>query len=603
MIDDLLAPMTASFFAVKKKLSAKAVTDLFVALRDAHDVSTHDIFRYTRETAGDSRWSAICFSYESPPSFLDPTTEVRETLCGYLLLIEYAQHVAVFSSRLGLTSTFKTTYLSPVAISRVEGAVAKGDAVFQRMRMRNMSVSRYAMRNKTLEAPNLANVVGPNGSRRYAPQTYTVEVDGNFSTATPSTGRIGTRSARVAFDELREFAEGMIDALSADAGEVSAFIRSFARPSTLEDAMKDSTPITMAIDTNRLVDAVSGEDASIRLVHAGDVPTELTTQEINAVIAQLDIPLEISGEDTKRTASLPDGTEAASISLNKARIALRSLALAPASDVEVESLEFVLGSDPDRRSLQKYLDEVNALIVLFDDASLAYIDGQVFRDESMLDGGVTFMRYLHAEPALVNAVSEKGSFNAAKTAFDANSTFGIIVDHVGAADTILVCDDLGDEWADFIGIREVGGVTQVSFYHAKHDALGLGASPFHVAVGQATKNLGNMFFPAERMDAKVQGWNDTYNAPGHATQIQRTVRSNAANMLDAVTSARTAPDAIRRATIVTSSLSRQAVQDAFTDIQNGGRPAPSFVQLYWLLQSFFSASAEAGAIGAIVCQP
>lgn len=603
VIDDLLAPKTAVFFVVRKKLSNRAIADLFVTLRESYYVSTRDIFRYTREAVANARWSAICFSYESAPSFLDPTTKVRETLCGYLLLIEYADHVAVLSSRLALPATFKTTYLSQVPISRVEGAIAKGDAVFQRMRMRNMSVSRYAMRNKTLEAPDLANVVGPNGSRRYAPQTYTVEVDGSVSTATPSTGRIGIRSARVVFDELREFAEDMIDALRADPGDVSAFIRSFARPITLADALAQSPPITMAIDTNRLVDAISGDDATIRLVHADDNLVELTTAEINVLIAQLDAALEIDGDGRVRTASLPDGTEAASISLNKTRIALRSLALAPSSDVEVESLEFSLGDDPERRSLQKYLDEADALIVLFDDAGLAYIDGQVFRDESMLDGGATFMRYLHADHALVTATSEKGTFSAATTAFDITSTFGIIVDHVGAADTILVCDDLGDEWADFIGIRELGGVTQISFYHAKHGDLGLGASPFHVAVGQAQKNLGNMFFPEERMETKVLAWGKTYNAPKQATQIPRIVRTNTANLLDAVTSARTAPDAIRRATIVTSSISRQAVQDAFTAIQNGGRPEHSFVQLYWLLQSFFSACAEVGATGAIVCQP
>jgi hypothetical protein len=338
-------------------------------------------------------------------------------------------------------------------------------------------------------------------------------------------------------------------------------------------------------------------------VHRGDNQDELTTAELDALIAQLDVALEIHGNGKLLTASLPDGTDAASISLNKTRIALRSLALAPASEVEVESLEFALGDDPERRSLQNYLDEADALIVLFEDAGLAYIDGQVFRDESMLDGGATFMRYLHADPDLVHATSEKGAFGAAHTGFDATSTFGIIVDHVAAADAILVCDDLGDEWADFIGIREIGGVTQISFYHAKHGDLGLSASSFHVAVGQAQKNLGNMFFPEERMEAKVLAWKNTYNAPNQATHIPRIVRANGANLLDAITSARTAPDAIRRAIIVTSSVSKQAMQDAFTAIQNGGKPAHSFVQLYWLLQSFFSACAEVGVTGAIVCQP
>ncbi|UFI04662.1 hypothetical protein [Roseibium aggregatum] len=105
---------------------------------------------------------------------------MREKLCGYLMLVEYQKHVVVFSSRIGLPAAFKSKYLGPVAASRLEGAIARENAVFQKLRMRNMSVSPHVMRNKMLEAPDLANVVGPAGSRRYAPQTYTVSVDGRL---------------------------------------------------------------------------------------------------------------------------------------------------------------------------------------------------------------------------------------------------------------------------------------------------------------------------------------------------------------------------------------------------------------------------------------
>ena len=604
MIHDLATAKTASFFVVKKRLSDNAIEALFVRLRANYNVSAHNIFKHTREVQGTARWSAICFTYEAPPSFLAPATDVRETLCGYLLLVEYQGHAAVFSSRIGLPASFKTRFFSPVPVERVEGAIAKGDAIFQRMRMRNMSVSQFAMRNKTLEAPNLATVVGPSGSRRYAPQTYTVTMNGRLSTATPSTGRIATRSERVGIDELIDFAEDVVDAVRADPVDVSAFIRSFARPVSLADALASSEPITMAIDTSALVDAVTGAEATIRLMRAGDNPVEITSAELNALIAQLDLPLEIGGGARVRKARVP-GTdvEAASIALNKSRISLRSLQLLPAADVEVESLNMPIGQDPERRTLQRYLDDTNAWIVLFDDFQLAYIDGQVFRDEGMQGGGAAFLRYLHPNAALAAVTSEKGNFAVAQVSFEATSTFGAIVDHVAAADTILICDDLGDEWADFIGLREDGGVTHVSFYHAKHGDLSLGASPFHVAVSQAIKNLANMSFPEDRVAQKVLGWGDTYNAPGHATQIPRTIRSNAPDLLEAVTRARTAPEALRRATIVTSSLSKQAVEEAFADIQNGQRPSPSFVQLYWLLQSFFSACTEVGAVGSIVCRP
>jgi len=178
MIDDLSVATSANFYSIRKKLSDKAIDDLFVKLRASHGVTAHNEFKHTREQLDGVRWSAVCFRYENPPSFLEDATAIRESLCGFLLLIEYQGYAAVLSSRLSLPSSFKTAHLSAVATARVEGAIAKADAIFQRMTMRNMSISPYAMRAKTLEAPNLANVVGPAGSRRYAPRTYSVVANG-----------------------------------------------------------------------------------------------------------------------------------------------------------------------------------------------------------------------------------------------------------------------------------------------------------------------------------------------------------------------------------------------------------------------------------------
>lgn len=68
----------------------------------------------------------------------------------------------------------------------------------------------------------------------------------------------------------------------------------------------------------------------------------------------------------------------------------------------------------------------------------------------------------------------------------------------------MVCDDLGEEWADFIGFRTDPSAPRITFYHAKHGELSLGASPFHVSVGQAINNLGNLSFPASSMPKKYR---------------------------------------------------------------------------------------------------
>ncbi len=426
MISDFSIATSANFYVMRKKLSDKIIEDLFVSLRANHGVTAHNEFKHTREQLDGARWSAVCFMYESPPKFLEETTAIRESLCGLMLLIEYQGYAAVISSRLSLPSSFKTTHLSAVATARVEGAIAKADAIFKRMTMRNMSISPYAMRSKTLEAPDLANVVGPAGSRRYAPRTYSVVANGTQSTATPSTGRIGIRSARADLLGIITFAKGVIDALRVDNADVSPFIRSFARPVSLAEALAASVPMAMAIDTNKLSDAVGIDEAGIRLVRMdGDKACELSAGELTVLMEQLDRPLAIEGNEPIRVARDPaTGDQAASIRLNKNRIALRSLSLPPASDVYVEKATEQPDDDGDRQTLRAYLDEIDALIVLFEDVRLAYIDGEVFRDETLLDGGESFLRYFTANAALTTVTSEKGAFTAAQTTFDATSSFG-----------------------------------------------------------------------------------------------------------------------------------------------------------------------------------
>jgi hypothetical protein len=49
-------------------------------------------------------------------------------------------------------------------------------------------------------------------------------------------------------------------------------------------------------------------------------------------------------------------------------------------------------------------------------------------------------------------------------------------------------------------------------------------------------------------------------------------------------------------------LSKSAVKEALAAISRGEAPDPYFVQLYWLLMSFFSACTEVGAFGYVICQ-
>ena len=219
-----------------------------------------------------------------------------------------------------------------------------------------------------------------------------------------------------------------------------------------------------------LAEAMWEAEEKVRLVlEENGAWRELDRAQIEAILADLDQPFDIAGVDGGAERQLKDetGTVAGSIRVNKATIALRRLDRPSLSGIFVEDASLGLGEDPERQPLVRYLDAEDMFTVLFSDLALAYIDGSLFRDEALIGGGHAFMRHLQDEPALAAATSEKGDFAAGQTQFTTGSVFRVVVDTVASED-ILLCDDLGDEWADFIGVASGAKPATISFYHAKH---------------------------------------------------------------------------------------------------------------------------------------
>jgi hypothetical protein len=606
LIGLLRAGKAANFHKLDTELSNAAIEEFFREVRKRQESRKQNLMYHCRERHRDAIWSAISFRYLSHPPFLDESSKVKDLVAGYMLLVEYRDYLAVFKSRLEMPPYFPTKYLGRVPAERIASATARGEPIFEKIRLRHMSVSKNAMRNKTLEADDLRNAVPQGSSNRYAPQGYTLRTGTDQFSATPRTGRITQRSDRVDHTTLIDYACVIIDQLIDAPNEVTPFLRAFARPVDLESIKGRVRPTTIAIDVAGLADTIF-EHRQIRLVRKkGKGFTELKEDETREVLNHLTEIFEIRGEGSplkifRHGEEEPIGA----ISINKSRIALRELQLASTVGLEVESTAYDVGEDPDRMSLRHYLNAEDAFILLFNELSYAYIDGALFEDSAFTDGGGNFLRYLRTDPLLSDVTDEKGTFSRTHTEFDPDSTFGVIANSTADGDNILVCDDLGDEWADFIGLDTGSSPKRLTFYHGKHGALSLGASPFHVSVSQALKNLGNMNLLTTAIDGKIDNkWAKNYvSGSSVRTRISRIVRGDPHRLASDFEGARTAPDLTRRVFIVTSSLSRQSVEAAFAEIAAGNAPDPYFAQLYWLLMTFFSQCTEIGAHGYIMCQP
>lgn len=606
MIENLEIAQSGYFHLRKRRLSNEAINRLFTTLRGQARQPSQNLFRADRIAFEDARYSAICFSHERDVSFLAPEANVVERIYGYVLIVEHGPYVAVFKSGLDLPSAFKTAYLGKVANERIERAIARQDAVFEKLRLRNMSISPLALRSKSLEARDLENAIATSSASRFIPQAYSVRRQDGVYSATPTTGRISLRADRAGVEATVAWAIQISELLQADDGAVSGFIRNFARPIELTALPADVQPTFIGIDTMSLADALFSADEGFRLIREGaNGIEELLQAEAQAVLAALEPAFPVVRRRRAYEVRAEDGvTPIAALRIGATRIGLRGFDLPLIADISVESRSQPLGEDANAVSLSRYLDRENLFTILFSDLALAYIDGALFRDEALAGGGAALLAHLRVDPSLAHTTSEKGDFAVGQVEFAQACVFRSVVDTIADGDDVLLCDDLGDEWADFIGVSTQSSPRMISFYHAKHGNQSLSASAFHESVGQAIKNLGRMGLPADMLPNKLAGWRNRYRNNGVQTDIARMIRGGTpqqiAEKLDLV---RAAPDALQRVFIVTSSLSRAQVGEVLANVVQGTAPTPHFVQLYWLLMSYFSACVEMGVRGYVVCRP
>jgi hypothetical protein len=243
MIDWFRATRSANFYRKTKRLSKKAVVDLFRAIRQNSEAPSRNIFHEIKEPFNHALWSAVAFPYERDPAFLDcPDGEIKEIICGFVFLVEYRDFVALFKSNLDIPSAFKTEYLGRIPDSRIDSAIARVDATFEQIRLRNMAASKYALRTKILEANDLKNVVGPAGASRYVARGYRVRQGRDHYTASSESGKISMRSDRAGHEELVQWVVSVIDLLINENAVLSPFIRVFARSIDLGSIAPETIP-------------------------------------------------------------------------------------------------------------------------------------------------------------------------------------------------------------------------------------------------------------------------------------------------------------------------------------------------------------------------
>ena len=356
----------------------------------------------------------------------------------------------------------------------------------------------------------------------------------------------------------------------------STFIRAFARPIDLDSMPAGILPTYIAIDVPTLTENIFEEPDGMRLIRrTGDDALVLERNEVDIILALLDRVLTVRRVKGELRIIDPQNRQIGTLNIGKARISLRSLEIPEIENIYIEPVNPPAGEQEHGIPIKRYIDQNNLYTILFNDLAVVYLDGELYRDDALGDG-THLLSYLTTDPRLNAATSEKGVFQRCIQLLIRTPYSTLSPDHIAAQDELLVCDDLGDEWADFIGINASSQPKTISFYHAKHGALSLSASALHIAVSQAIKNLGRINLAIEAVEAKLPKWTTAYVNDNVETLIQRVVRGDAGTIRETIADALASPDTIRRVFIVTSSLSRGQVQQRFAAIRRRRSPDATF---------------------------
>jgi superfamily II DNA or RNA helicase len=195
-------------------------------------------------------------------------------------------------------------------------------------------------------------------------------------------------------------------------------------------------------------------------------------------------------------------------------------------------------------SLVSFLNRSQSFIIVPETAGALFAYGEFFSpgigvgaqfDKDRFPIGKAFQ--CHA--ALETILSEKGDDDqlpATAIGWNANSVFGWFDAHLDDLfddPSLVICDDMGTESADFIALDRDG--ERVVMVHCKgtNRPHSYGASPLHVVCSQAVKNCGtlNPFNPAKPVN--VKRWHEPWKSPAVTGSVTSKIRRGGRGRKDA----------------------------------------------------------------------
>lgn len=475
------------------------------------------------------------------------------------------------------------------------------------------------IRSRIIEGQKLQENFRPIYSSKHVLKAFRVLQDGVVFSQSPSTSKLNYRNGKLKVEEYINWCKTIIDSINTN--NSSKYFDNFAKPVDISK-MKELVPTIIFIDLNFLKDyedlrfitrqeQVEIESCFIFKYYNGLFNLQNLSNDKYIIdynypyVLSSRINLKLNKNNSSSLQKIKYTTnnrieDAFKTSKNKQ---LKINKNKKTITYHIEDIDvFYKYKDDDKEITLKELIENNSTI-LFDNSQFFYYKKTLFQDSKLQDSG--FLRYFHAENNMINAKSEKGIFNQNSVNFSDDSIFDILEKRLrGLEYTDIICDDLGNERADYIAFDE----NRLGFFHAKYkqvdnDRGKKSASALHDVVSQALKNL--VFLDnIENINLEQtyqHKWLEKYKNNNIQTQINRIRESaNSSNsIVERIKETNRQINVQKYMVLVVNFISKSEISDY---IQNPSTNT-QIQQIVWLLSSFISTCQEMNIIPQIICKP
>jgi hypothetical protein len=449
----------------------------------------------------------------------------------------------------------------------------------RQMAVTNIDTNERAIRRQSMQAQDLQEAMSTLNTSNKVVNSLKLKNAADETTISLSTSRINELKQKSNLLRFCVWASSTLD--SYNSYKIKAnYLDNFAQPLNFRKNISAIIPVSILFLFYEIYDGLSSD--RIEKIYYEPTPGDSSkrrTLQLSTFLEQNDTCLDIKATSDKSVFTISNTFDKD----------LKLKILANEIIIQSEKLGkiYIEFSNGEIVSLLSYIVKESHFIVAFDNGNIRYHQKKLFKDSKLLGNIKFFLDHFEEKKDLFGITSEKGTLSPASTSFSVTSLFDYTEKKLSNDCDYLMCDDLGDEWADYIGFKTK---EMIRFYHAKSSTKTFSASAFHDIVSQALKNIGNFDFNTS-LTQKSSKISKNYST----TSIPRLRKGDTGpNFIKKIKATFSQPNIKKEIFLVINFLSKNQLATELTNLKTGKKCKNQTVQLLWILSSLIGTCQEKG---------